>query len=215
MCSHSQRNMDFMSHILWRSCFTQRWALKFPFHLFSCRGVNLKLQAAMKQQDVHLIWRACCIALHSKLTFNKIVLMKVLIVFVSSTGYYYNSTGLLACEPFFSKPSYRILASCAFYFPTTMVLMYCYGSSFHANRFRLASMQGGLAVPAAITEKVNHFEIVYSHLKPICELFMRTLCNFFGIFVSIVSNSVNHWVAINHVVHSEFRHCCNLITWIA
>lgn len=52
-------------------------------------------------------------------------------------GYYYNPTGLMACEPFYSRPSYRILSTCAFYFPTTMVLMYCYGSSFHASRFRL------------------------------------------------------------------------------
>ncbi|XP_053671050.1 5-hydroxytryptamine receptor 1A [Anopheles nili] len=54
-------------------------------------------------------------------------------------GYYFNNTGLLACEPFYSKSSYRILSSCALYFPTTMVLMYCYGSSFHANRYRLAT----------------------------------------------------------------------------
>uniref|UniRef100_A0A182N3D8 Uncharacterized protein n=1 Tax=Anopheles dirus TaxID=7168 RepID=A0A182N3D8_9DIPT len=32
-----------------------------------------------------------------------------------------------------------IIISCALYFPTTMVLMYCYGSSFHANRYRLAT----------------------------------------------------------------------------
>uniref|UniRef100_A0A182K2W9 G-protein coupled receptors family 1 profile domain-containing protein n=1 Tax=Anopheles christyi TaxID=43041 RepID=A0A182K2W9_9DIPT len=54
-------------------------------------------------------------------------------------SYYFNQTGLLACEPFYSKSSYRILSSCALYFPTTMVLMYCYGSSFHANRYRLAT----------------------------------------------------------------------------
>lgn len=54
-------------------------------------------------------------------------------------GYYFNSTGLLVCEPFYSKASYRILATCALYFPTTMILMYCYGSSFHSSRFRLAA----------------------------------------------------------------------------
>ena len=43
----------------------------------------------------------------------------------------------MACEPFYYKPSYRILSTCALYFPTTMVLMYCYGSSFHMSRFRL------------------------------------------------------------------------------
>ncbi|CRL05781.1 CLUMA_CG018809, isoform A [Clunio marinus] len=82
-------------------------------------------------------------------------------VLVLPKGYYYNATGLLACEPFFSKPSYRILASCAFYFPTTMVLMYCYGSSFHANRFRLASSaSSSFATPAAITEKMVEHERV-------------------------------------------------------
>ena len=59
----------------------------------------------------------------------------------------------MACEPFYSKPSYRILATCAFYFPTTMVLMYCYGSSFHASRFRLfvpaTSMVTGTTTVAA------------------------------------------------------------------
>ncbi|XP_055536339.1 5-hydroxytryptamine receptor 1 isoform X2 [Wyeomyia smithii] len=57
-------------------------------------------------------------------------------------GYYFNKSGLLACEPFYSKSSYRILSSCALYFPTTMVLMYCYGSSFHANRYRLPTPTG-------------------------------------------------------------------------
>ncbi|KAI4473011.1 hypothetical protein M0804_015525 [Polistes exclamans] len=52
-------------------------------------------------------------------------------------GYYFNSSGLLACDPFFARASLRILACCCFYFPTTMVLMYCYGSAFHVNKLRL------------------------------------------------------------------------------
>jgi hypothetical protein len=56
---------------------------------------------------------------------------------LSRGGYYFNSTGLLACDPFFSRPSLRILSSCLFYFPTTMILMYCYGSAFHVNKLRL------------------------------------------------------------------------------
>lgn len=35
------------------------------------------------------------------------------------------------------SPHCRILACCCFYFPTTMVLMYCYGSAFHVNKLRL------------------------------------------------------------------------------
>ncbi|XP_071442886.1 trace amine-associated receptor 8b [Hetaerina americana] len=52
-------------------------------------------------------------------------------------GYYFNGTGLLACDPFFSRAALRILASCLLYFPTTMVLMYCYGSAFHMNKLRV------------------------------------------------------------------------------
>lgn len=155
-----------------------------PISFVFVSGFCFNLKAAMKQQNEHLIWRACCIALHSNLKSNNNVLTKALIVFPTTTGYYYNSTGLLACEPFFSKPSYRILASCAFYFPTTMVLMYCYGSSFHANRFRLASMQSGLAVPAAITEKVNHFEICLFEFKTDLRAFHKNIMQFVGEFSS-------------------------------
>ncbi|XP_029731706.1 5-hydroxytryptamine receptor 1D [Aedes albopictus] len=66
-------------------------------------------------------------------------------------GYYFNKSGLLACEPFYSKSSYRILSSCALYFPTTMVLMYCYGSSFHANRYRLTTPAAVSAAAAALS----------------------------------------------------------------
>ena len=82
------------------------------------------------------------------------------------TGYYYNSTGLLACEPFFNKASYRILATCAFYFPTTMVLMYCYGSSFHANRFRLAAASlPSTSSSATFTMPSNHAHIMAEKVK--------------------------------------------------
>ncbi|CAH0553001.1 unnamed protein product [Brassicogethes aeneus] len=52
-------------------------------------------------------------------------------------GFYFNLTGMIACEPFYPRASIRILAACGFYFPTTMILMYCYGSAFHVNKLRL------------------------------------------------------------------------------
>ncbi|XP_045450043.1 trace amine-associated receptor 6 [Melitaea cinxia] len=52
------------------------------------------------------------------------------------TGYYFNSTGLMACDVFHSRIAFRILACCAYYFPTTMALMYCYGSGFHVSKTR-------------------------------------------------------------------------------
>lgn len=159
--------------VTWIVCLTFYGVLVLPkgehkhYHFFSgCflwKWENyLKLQAIMKQQDLHLISFLCFLHLN-RIVFNVINLYSSLFFsfFSTSSGYYYNSTGLLACEPFFSKPSYRILASCAFYFPTTMVLMYCYGSSFHANRFRLASTaSSSFTTPAAITEKV-HRKLIY------------------------------------------------------
>lgn len=65
-------------------------------------------------------------------------------------GYYFNETGLLICEPFYSKASYRILATCSLYFPTTMILMYCYGSSFHASRLRLV-----IATPSTMMQQTR------------------------------------------------------------
>jgi hypothetical protein len=59
-----------------------------------------------------------------------------------------------------------------------MVLMYCYGSSFHANRFRLASSAGSAFTQAAITEKVNQaaamelkLELVLHCCQKSCQLF--------------------------------------------
>jgi hypothetical protein len=78
-------------------------------------------------------------------------------------GYYFNPTGMMACEPFYTRASIRILAACGFYFPTTMILMYCYGSAFHVNKLRLRkSGCNTIASPddygGASIEKVRNLE---------------------------------------------------------
>nr|XP_018905598.1 PREDICTED: trace amine-associated receptor 8c [Bemisia tabaci] len=75
----------------------------------------------------------------SLVTFSLMVLQR--------GGYYYNASGLLACDPFYSRPSFRILAACLFYFPTTMLLMYCYGSAFHVNKLRLSTVVNSVIGP--------------------------------------------------------------------
>lgn len=93
-----------------------------------------------------------------KLKQNQIIAFVCLFLlhcFIS--GYYFNNTGLLVCEPFYSKPSHRILATCSLYFPTTMILMYCYGSSFHASSFRLVATPPAVTAvttPSSTSEKV-------------------------------------------------------------
>ncbi|PNF26315.1 hypothetical protein B7P43_G02651 [Cryptotermes secundus] len=98
-----------------------------------------------------------CVAVISLMWVTSVTLFAVMVL--SRGGYYFNPTGLLACDPFFSRPSLRILSSCLFYFPTTMILMYCYGSAFHVNKLRLKRVVcSGVAAPddvgAANMEKV-------------------------------------------------------------
>ncbi|PSN32542.1 hypothetical protein C0J52_28488, partial [Blattella germanica] len=76
-----------------------------------------------------------CVAVISLTWVTSVTLFAVMVL--PRGGYYFNTAGLLACDTFFSRPSLRILSSCLFYFPTTMILMYCYGSAFHVNKLRL------------------------------------------------------------------------------
>jgi hypothetical protein len=99
-----------------------------------------------------------CVAVISLTWVTSVTLFAVMVL--PRGGYYFNPTGLLACDPFFTRPSLRILSSCLFYFPTTMILMYCYGSAFHVNKLRLKRVVcSAIATPddvgAANMEKVG------------------------------------------------------------
>lgn len=76
-----------------------------------------------------------CVAVISMTWIISVTLFSILVL--PRGGYYFNPTGMVACEPFYSRASIRILTACGFYFPTTMILMYCYGSAFHVNKLRL------------------------------------------------------------------------------
>ncbi|XP_065340301.1 trace amine-associated receptor 1-like isoform X1 [Cloeon dipterum] len=89
-----------------------------------------------------------CVAIMSLTWVTALTLFAVMVLPRRHGGFYFNGDGLHACEPFFPRPSLRILASCLFYFPTTMVLMYCYGSAFHVNKLRLKRVVcAAIAVP--------------------------------------------------------------------
>ncbi|OXU24406.1 hypothetical protein TSAR_004148, partial [Trichomalopsis sarcophagae] len=88
-----------------------------------------------KQSTKKYYMRQGCVAIMSTTWIASVAIFGSLVL--PKGGYYFNDTGLLACEPFFSKASLRILACCCFYFPTTMALMYFYGSAFHVNKLRL------------------------------------------------------------------------------
>lgn len=66
---------------------------------------------------------------------------------------------------FYRISFFRILACCCFYFPTTMVLMYCYGSAFHVNKLRLKRV---VCVNTPEVVSSGHIERV-SQVYSLCE----------------------------------------------
>lgn len=74
----------------------------------------------------------------------------------------------------------RILACCAYYFPTTMALMYCYGSGFHVSKARSKCSEepirpNGVPVPCS---KVTHIE----HEAVVSFTMIHFQCCFKGLF---------------------------------
>lgn len=85
---------------------------------------------------------------------------------ISRQGYYFNDSGLLACDIFYIRPSFRILSACMFYFPATMLFMYCYGSLYHFSykkcslstlrNFNLKSAKSPLVSMFRTNKQISH-----------------------------------------------------------
>ena len=58
-------------------------------------------------------------------------------IVVPPGGFHFNINGLMVCEPYFISNNILALAACLFYFPTTMILMYCYGTIFHSAKVKI------------------------------------------------------------------------------
>ena len=81
-----------------------------------------------------VFFQTCGIALLACLIFS--TTLYALIV-VPPGGFHFNINGLLVCEPYFISNNVLALAACLFYFPTTMILMYCYGTIFHSDKVKV------------------------------------------------------------------------------
>ena len=55
-------------------------------------------------------------------------------VVLHPAGFHFNVKGLMICEPYYLSNNVLIFASSLFYFPTTMALMYSYGTIFHTTK---------------------------------------------------------------------------------
>ncbi|XP_014606920.1 PREDICTED: trace amine-associated receptor 9 isoform X1 [Polistes canadensis] len=114
--------------------------------------------------------RQGCVAVMSTTWIASLAIFGALVL--PRGGYYFNSSGLLACDPFFARASLRILACCCFYFPTTMVLMYCYGSAFHVNKLRLKRV---VCVNTPEIVSGGHIERLVAHERRLSTSASRTM----------------------------------------
>ncbi len=79
------------------------------------------------------LFQTCILSLLCCLVFS--ATLYALIV-IPPGGFHFNINGLFVCEPYFISNNILALAACLFYFPTTMILMYCYGTIFHSVKVK-------------------------------------------------------------------------------
>ena len=59
------------------------------------------------------------------------------VIVFSLEGFYLSTSAFSVCEPHYRSVQMLVLTSCVFYFPTTMVLMYCYGTIYHSQKLKM------------------------------------------------------------------------------
>ena len=70
------------------------------------------------------------------LTWVSSVALYILIA-MPDIGFHFNVNGLMICEAYFRSNVALVLTADFFYFPTTMILMYCYGTGMLKWVFRI------------------------------------------------------------------------------
>ena len=70
------------------------------------------------------------------LTWVSSVALYILIA-MPDIGFHFNVNGLMICEAYFRSNVALVLTADFFYFPTTMILMYCYGTGMLIWVFRM------------------------------------------------------------------------------
>ncbi|KAI5636237.1 7 transmembrane receptor (rhodopsin family) domain-containing protein [Phthorimaea operculella] len=121
------------------------------------------------------------------------------IMVLPRSGYYFNSTGLMACDVFHSRVAFRILACCAYYFPTTMALMYCYGSGFHVSKNRSKcddSRSNGVPVPCTKVSHSDRETVIQVPVRPHSVSTSRTMAAMsLGFIVMVTPATIQEVVA--------------------
>ena len=87
--------------------------------------------------DLHLsIFSRFLTIFYILVTWFSSISLYFFIVFVM-VGFFLSTSSFSVCEPHYRSVQMLILTSCIFYFPTTMVLMYCYGTIYHSQKLKM------------------------------------------------------------------------------
>ena len=99
-----------------------------------------------------------------------------LLIVVPPGGFHFNINGIMVCEPYFISNNILALAACLFYFPTTMILMYCYGTIFHSTKVKVRYKRAVLTSLPFVGVSEDHIDHMAKQVSSCIHFF---LCFFF------------------------------------
>jgi len=91
-----------------------------------------------------------------------------LLIVVPPGGFHFNINGIMVCEPYFISNNILALAACLFYFPTTMILMYCYGTIFHSTKVKVRYKRAVLTSLPFVGVSEDHIDHMAKQVSQEC-----------------------------------------------
>ena len=126
-----------------------------------CSLVLISVERYLAQVDADLyatVFSARMTLLYILLSWASSLGLYSVIVFLRG-GFYLSVSAFSVCEPHYESVQMLILTSCLFYFPTTMVLMYCYGTIYHSQKLKMKNRydcaQCAAGVGCCVTDSFN------------------------------------------------------------
>lgn len=122
-------------------------------------------------------------------------------------GFHFNINGLMVCEPYFISNNILAFAACLFYFPTTMILMYCYGTIFHSAKVKIQYKRAVLtALPFLGGVSQDHIEHIAKQVRKIFKKWNYKVNTEFRVwklvvvFALIQNCIISNWILRNNVI---------------
>ena len=103
-------------------------------------------------------------------------------------GFYLSISAFSVCEPFYHSLRMPVFSSCIFYFPTTMVLLYCYGTIYHSQKLTMKNRRALVsALPMMIGSAVARQPIKLSEEAESLASLVRSLSAISLSFIILVT----------------------------